>query len=75
MGFGFDNQSESTKIRTLRNDLENELLSLVEIVLLNKYGYSNPTERVLFEQKLAELTNPQGLSNQQLNVIDHYLSR
>ena len=75
MGFGFDSQSESTKIRTLRNDLENELLSLVEIVLLNKYGYSNPTECVLFEQKLAELTNPQGLPNQQLNVIDHYLSR
>ena len=75
MGFNFENQQESIKIKTLRNELEDELLSLVEIILLNKYGYANPKERALFEQRLADLTNPSGLPNQQLNVIDHYLSR
>jgi len=40
MGFGVDS-SESMKIRNLREDLEGELLSLVEAVLLNKYGYSD----------------------------------
>jgi hypothetical protein len=48
---------------------------LVEIVLLNKYGYANQKEREVFESRLAELTNPDGLPSQQLNVIDQYLSR
>ena len=60
LGFNFDN-SEGVKIKTLKDDFENELLSLVEIVLLNKYGYANPKERELFEKRLAELTNPSGL--------------
>ena len=64
MGFNFANQPESIKIKTLRNELEDELLSLVEIILLNKYGYANPKERALFEQRLADLTNPSGLPNQ-----------
>ena len=60
LGFNFDN-SEGVKIKTLKDDFENELLSLVEIVLLNKYGYANPKEREVFEKRLAELTNPSGL--------------
>ena len=60
LGFNFDN-SEGVKIKTLKDDFENELLSLVEIVLLNKYGYVNPKEREVFEKRLAELTNPSGL--------------
>ena len=60
LGFNFDN-SEGVKIKTLKDDFENELLSLVEIVLINKYGYANPKERELFEKRLAELTNPSGL--------------
>jgi hypothetical protein len=73
LGFYFD--IDSAKSKALREDFENELLSLVEIVLLNKYGYNNPKEREVFEKRLAELTNPEGLPSQQLNVIDHYLSR
>ena len=60
LGFNFDN-TEGVKIKTLKDDFENELLSLVEIVLLNKYGYVNPKEREVFEKRLAELTNPSGL--------------
>ena len=60
LGFNFDN-SEGVKIKTLKDDFENELLSLVEIVLVNKYGYANPKEREVFEKRLAELTNPSGL--------------
>lgn len=60
LGFNFDN-TEGVKIKTLKDDFENELLSLVEIVLLNKYGYANPKEREVFEKRLAELTNPSGL--------------
>ena len=60
LGFNFDN-SEGVKIKTLKDDFENELLSLVEIVLLNKYGYANPKEREVFEKRLAELTNPSSL--------------
>jgi len=60
LGFNFDN-TEGVKIKSLKDDFENELLSLVEIVLLNKYGYANPKEREVFEKRLAELTNPSGL--------------
>ena len=60
LGFNFDN-TEGVKIKTLKDDFENELLSLVEIVLLNKYGYANPKEREVFEKRLAELTNPSSL--------------
>lgn len=60
LGFNFDN-SEGVKIKTLKDDFETELLSLVEIVLVNKYGYANPKEREVFEKRLAELTNPSGL--------------
>lgn len=60
LGFNFDN-TEGVKIKTLKDDFENELLSLVEIVLVNKYGYANPKEREVFEKRLAELTNPSGL--------------
>ena len=60
LGFNFDN-TEGVKIKTLKDDFENELLSLVEIVLINKYGYANPKEREVFEKRLAELTNPSGL--------------
>ena len=60
LGFNFDN-TEGLKIKTLKDDFENELLSLVEIVLVNKYGYANPKEREVFEKRLAELTNPSGL--------------
>lgn len=60
LGFNFDN-SEGVKIKSLKDDFENELLSLVEIVLLNKYGYANPKEREVFEKRLAVLTNPSGL--------------
>ena len=60
LGFNFDN-SEGVKIKSLKDDFENELLSLVEIVLVNKYGYANPKEREVFEKRLAELTNPSGL--------------
>jgi len=60
LGFNFDN-TEGVKIKTLKDDFETELLSLVEIVLLNKYGYANPKEREVFEKRLAELTNPSGL--------------
>ena len=60
LGFNFDN-TEGVKIKTLKDDFESELLSLVEIVLLNKYGYANPKEREVFEKRLAELTNPSGL--------------
>jgi hypothetical protein len=73
LGFNFD--MDSAKSKALNDDIENELLSLVEIVLLNKYGYANPKEREVFEKRFAELTNPDGLPSQQLNVIDHYLSR
>jgi len=60
LGFNFEN-TEGVKIKTLKDEFENELLSLVEIVLLNKYGYANPKEREVFEKRLAELTNPSGL--------------
>jgi hypothetical protein len=60
LGFNFDN-TEGVKIKTLKDDFETELFSLVEIVLLNKYGYANPKEREVFEKRLAELTNPSGL--------------
>ena len=60
LGFNFDN-TEGVKIKTLKDDFENELLSLVEIVLVNKYGYANPKEREVFDKRLAELTNPSGL--------------
>jgi hypothetical protein len=60
LGFNFDN-SEGVKIKSLKDDFETELLSLVEIVLVNKYGYANPKEREVFEKRLAELTNPSGL--------------
>ena len=60
LGFNFDN-TEGVKIKTLKDDFENELLSLVEIVLVSKYGYANPKEREVFEKRLAELTNPSGL--------------
>ena len=60
LGFNFDN-TEGVKIKTLKDDFENELLSLVEIVLVNKYGYANPKEREVLEKRLAELTNPSGL--------------
>lgn len=60
LGFNFYN-TEGVKIKTLKDDFENELLSLVEIVLINKYGYANPKEREVFEKRLAELTNPSGL--------------
>ena len=74
LGLNFDN-NDGLKSKTLREEVESELLSLVEIVLLNKYGYANQKEREVFEQRLAELTNPDGLPSQQLNVIDQYLSR
>lgn len=40
MGISFD-KNDSVKIKALRDDFENELLSLIEIVLLKKYGYAN----------------------------------
>jgi hypothetical protein len=48
MGLDLD-QTVGIKIQTFKEDLENELLELVEIVLLNKYGYTNPKERATFE--------------------------
>jgi hypothetical protein len=67
-------ESENSKISKLRDNFENELLSLVEIVLLDKYGYAGPNERKIFENRLAALSNPTSNSEQQLNYIDHFLS-
>jgi hypothetical protein len=50
-------------------------LSLVEIVLLDKYGYAGPNERKNFENRLAALSNPIFSSEQQLNYIDNFLSQ
>jgi len=67
-------ENENSKISKLRENFENELLSLVEIILLDKYGYAGPNERKLFENRLAALSNPTFNSEQQLNYIDSFLS-
>lgn len=63
LGFNFDLQ-DNNKIKQLREDFESELLSLVEIVLLNKHGYTHQKDRAVLEQRLAQLTNPVGTPNQ-----------
>ena len=68
-------ENENSKISKLRENFENELLSLVEIVLLDKYGYAGPNERKNFESRLAALSNPIFSSEQQLNYIDNFLSQ
>ena len=51
-------KKDNSKISKLKDNFENELLSLVEIVLLDKYGYGGPNERKNFENRLAALSNP-----------------
>lgn len=63
LGFNFDLQ-DNNKIKQLKDDFESELLSLVEIVLLNKHGYTHQKDRAVLEQRLAQLTNPVGTPNQ-----------
>ena len=66
-------------IREFQEKAKKELLKLLEIVLLDKHSYINPSDRDVLEKRLGSLLAPKGLdpkaqSLNQLRLIDAYLA-
>ena len=68
-------ESNNSRINKFRNKVQGDLLKLVEIALLNKFGFVGDKARARLEERLASISKPTGFGEQsQLNMIDRYLS-
>ena len=65
-------------VKSIQDLARKQLLQMLEIVLLDKYGPVLDDEKMLLKQRLSQLMTPAGmqrdeLHHQQLKLIDSYL--